>query len=78
MRNSAQFKASPFKPALIFGALIVLFAAFSIGVNHWSFGHGQPYWAKNIQASNLCINSALAIGWYAYVQLRRRKASRQQ
>jgi hypothetical protein len=78
MPDSAEFKSSLIKPALVFAALILLFAAFSIGVNHWSFAHGQPHWAKNLLASNFYVNIALVVGWFAYVQMRRRKASGQQ
>jgi hypothetical protein len=77
MQDNAEFKLSLIKPWLLFIGLAALVAFTAIRVNHWHFAHGRPLWAEMIMRYNYLVNMALIVGWFAYVQFRRRKSLKQ-
>jgi hypothetical protein len=77
LQDQAEFKLSLIKPMLLFIGLMALVAFIGIRVNHWPFAQGRPHWADNIARYNYFADMALLIGWFAYVQFRRRKFLRQ-
>jgi hypothetical protein len=77
LQDPAEFKLTLIKPMVLFIGLTALVAFIAIRVNHWHFAHGRPHWADDIGRYNYLADMALLVGWFAYVQFRRRKSLRQ-
>jgi hypothetical protein len=78
MPYPTEFKANLTKHMVAFIGLFVLNGSATIAIEIYRFLHMQPYWDSNMIVWNLCINNALLIGWFSYIQIRRSNASRQQ
>ena len=81
MPIQTELRSTLRKPLLFFVTLIVLNGVIMIAISVDHFLHVQPYWRSVIYSNrwiwSVLINSQLIVGWFIYLQIRRRTASQQ-